>query len=93
MIFLNAFLLGSAIPLMFDAMNRLIGSEVRATALSVANMTGSLSFVIISPLFGKMVDTLSLSKAFVIMGLFFVVCGGLIAVVIDRTLKQSPEKS
>ena len=90
MIFLNAYLLGSAFPLMFDAMNRLIGSEVRATALSVANMTGSLSFVIISPLFGKIVDAFSLSDAFIIMGLFFIVCGGLITVKIDRTPQKLP---
>jgi hypothetical protein len=83
MIFLNAFLLGSAFPLMFDAMNRLIESEVRATALSIANMTGSLSFMVISPIFGKLVDALSLSEAFIIMGIFFIVCGSLIVVKID----------
>jgi hypothetical protein len=89
LIFLNAFLLGSAFPLMFDAMNRLIGSEVRATALSVANMTASLSFVIVSPIFGKLVDSLSLSNAFTIMGLFFIICGGFIAVKIDRAVKNA----
>jgi MFS family permease len=88
MIFLNAFLLGSAFPLLLDSMNRLIKSEVRATALSVANMTGSLSFVIISPIFGKLVDSLSLSDAFIIMGIFFLVFGGLNAIKIDRMHKQ-----
>lgn len=90
LIFVNAFLLGSAFPLLLDSMNRLIESEVRATALSVANMTGSLSFVIISPLFGKLVDVLSLSDAFLIMGIFFIVYGSLCAVKIDRIL-QSPK--
>jgi hypothetical protein len=83
-IFLNAFLLGSSFPLMFDAMNLLIGSEVRATALSVANMTGSLFFVIVSPVFGKMVDALSLSDAFMVMGFFFIIFGGFIAVKIVK---------
>ena len=92
MIFLNAFLLGSAFPLIFDAMNRLIGSEVRATALSIANMTGSLSFMVISPIFGKSVDALSLSEAFIIMGIFFIVCGGLLATNIDRTLQKPAGK-
>lgn len=92
MIFLNAFLLGSAFPLIFDAMNRLIGSEVRATALSIANMTGSLSFMVISPIFGKSVDALSLSEAFIIMGIFFIVCGGLLAANIDRTLQKPAGK-
>jgi MFS family permease len=92
LIFLNAFLLGYSFPLMLDSMNRLIESEVRATALSVANMTGSLSFVIISPIFGRLVDTLSLSQAFIIMGVFFIVCGGLITVAIDRNLRWIEEK-
>jgi len=89
MIFLSAFLLGFAFPLLLDSMNRLIESEVRATALSIANMTGSLSFMIISPIFGKLVDSNSLSDAFTIMGLFFIVCGGLIVVKIDRTLRKT----
>jgi MFS family permease len=84
MIFLNAFLLGSAFPLLLDNMNRLIESDVRATALSVANMTGSLSFAIISPIFGKLVDALSLSDAFMIMGIFFMVYGSFCAVKIVK---------
>lgn len=91
-IFLNAFLLGSAFPLLLDSMNRLIESDVRATALSVANMTGSFSFVIVSPLFGKLVDVLSLSDAFLLMGIFFIVTGGLIAVKIDRSLRKPNRK-
>ncbi len=77
LIFFNAFLFGLSFPLLLDYMNRLIASDVRATALSVANMTGSFSFVILSPLFGKLVDFLSLSDAFIIMGAFFIVYGSL----------------
>ncbi len=91
-IFLNAFLLGSAFPLMFDAMNRLIGSEVRATVLSVANMTGSLSYVVISPIFGKLVDTFSLSTAFIIMGIYFLVFGGIASFKVTRNLIDSHRK-
>ena len=58
-------------------MNQLIESDVRATALSVANMTGSFSFMILSPLYGRLVDALSLSDAFIIMGLFFIAYGSL----------------
>ncbi len=86
LIFMNAFLMGVAFPLLLDSMNRLIESDVRATALSVANMTGSLSFVIVSPLFGKLVDALSLSDAFIIMGIFFIVAGSLSAAKIGRNL-------
>lgn len=87
LIFLNAFLFGLAFPLLLDHMNQLIESSVRATALSVANMTGSFSYVILSPLFGKLVDALSLSDAFVVMGLFFILCGSLNAVKIVRNLR------
>jgi hypothetical protein len=52
-------------------------------------MTGSLSFVIVSPIFGKLVDSFSLSHAFMILGLFFVVCGGFIAIKIDRAIKNA----
>ncbi len=86
LIFMNAFLMGVAFPLLLDSMNRLIESDVRATVLSVANMTGSLSFVIVSPLFGKLVDALSLSDAFIIMGIFFIVAGSLSAAKIGRNL-------
>ena len=87
LIFLNAFLFGLAFPLLLDHMNQLIESSVRATALSVANMTGSFSYVILSPLFGKLVDAFSLSDAFVVMGLFFILCGSLNAVKIVRNLR------
>jgi MFS family permease len=86
LIFLNAFLLGYAFPLLLDSLNRLIESDVRATVLSVANMAGSLSFVIVSPLFGKLVDVLSLSEAFLIMGIFFIVYGSLNTAKIVRNL-------
>ncbi len=86
LIFVNAFLWGSAFPLLLDHMNRLIGSEVRATALSVANMMGSLSFVIVSPLFGKLVDSFSLSSAFVIMGIYFAVHGTVASLKLTREL-------
>jgi MFS family permease len=74
-IFLNAFLWGLSYPLLLDQMNRLIKSETRATILSVANMTGSLSYVILAPLFGKLVDKFSLPRSYVIMGIYFLAFG------------------
>lgn len=75
LIFLNAFLWGFSYPLFRDYINRLIQSDIRATVLSVANMMGSLAFVILSPLFGKLVDVFSLSTAFLVLGLYTVVYG------------------
>jgi MFS family permease len=86
LIFLNAFLWGFAFPLLLDYVNRLIKSDTRATALSVINMTGSLSFVIVSPVFGRLVDTLSLSAAFFIMGIYFIIYGGIVSLKITRDL-------
>ncbi|MGD8538255.1 MAG: MFS transporter [Candidatus Aminicenantes bacterium] len=67
----NAFLWGLSYPLFLDQMNRLIKSETRATVLSIANMTGSLSYVILAPLFGQLVDRLTLSKSYLILGIYF----------------------
>jgi MFS family permease len=70
-ILMNSFLWGMTYPLVSDAINRQIKSDVRATVLSVSNMTVSFSFVILSPLFGKIVDLSNLSTAYLIMGAYF----------------------
>jgi len=88
LILLNAFLWGFAFPLLMDYLNRLIKSEVRATVLSVANMVGSLSFVILSPLFGKLVDTFSLSTAFILMGIYFMGYGVTALILILRRFQD-----
>ncbi len=86
LILFNAFLWGFSFPLLMDYINRQIKSEVRATALSVANMTVSLSFVIVSPLFGKLVDGFSLSHAFIILGIYFLLYGSVAALKIVQDL-------
>jgi sugar phosphate permease len=89
LIFLNAFLMGFGFPLLLDHMNRLIESKIRATILSVANMTRSLSYVILSPLFGKVVDSYSLSTAFILLGGFFFLFGSLLVALLLARLRQS----
>jgi MFS family permease len=84
LIFLNALIWGFIYPLFLDYMNRLTKSETRATVLSVANMTGSLSYVIIAPLFGKLVDLLSLAKAHIILGFYVLLYGSLAALMFLR---------
>ena len=88
LIFLNAFLWGLTFPLLMDYMNRFIKSEIRATVLSVANMAGSLSFVIISPLFGRLVDEFSLSTAFVLLGIYFFIYGIAVLMIIFKSLHE-----
>jgi MFS family permease len=91
LIFLNAFFWGFAFPLLMDYLNRLIKSEVRATVLSVANMAGSLSFVILSPLFGKLVDSFSLSTAFILIGIYFFMYGIIVLILILRLFQELGE--
>ena len=71
----NAFLWNLAYPVLMERLNHAAGSDVRATVLSVAAMAGSVSFVIISPLFGRLVDAFSLSAAFIALGGFFLLAG------------------
>ncbi|UCE21622.1 MAG: MFS transporter [Candidatus Aminicenantes bacterium] len=91
LILLNAFLMGFGFPLLMDHMNRLIESKIRATVLSVANMTRSLSYVILSPLFGKVVDSYSLSTAFILLGVFFFLFGSTVIALLLARLRL-PEK-
>ncbi len=70
-IILYSFLWGLSFPLFLDLINRRIESDIRATVLSVAMMAGSLTYVVLAPLFGKLVDTSSLGKAFFILGFCF----------------------
>jgi hypothetical protein len=71
----NALLWNLAYPVLLERLNLAVGSDVRATVLSLAAMAGSVTFVIISPLFGRMVDAVSLSAAFIALGGFFLLAG------------------
>jgi MFS family permease len=71
----NAFLWNLAYPVLLERLNLAVGSDVRATVLSLAAMAGSVIFIVISPLFGLLVDAVSLSAAFVALGGFFLLAG------------------
>jgi MFS family permease len=75
LILLNAFVGGFAIPLFRNQINKLIESDIRATALSVGAMMGSLAMILMSPTFGKLVDTFSLSTAHLTLGAFHLTFG------------------
>ncbi len=74
-IFLNGFLWGFSVPLFMDYLNKIIKSDIRATVLSVESMISRFSFVIVAPIFGKLIDVYSLSFAHISMGVFFLVIG------------------
>ena len=80
----NALLWNLAYPVLLERLNLAVGSDVRATVLSLAAMAGSVMFIAISPLFGFLVDTVSLSAAFVALGGFFLVAGAPLLAAISR---------
>jgi len=71
----NALLWNLAYPVLLERLNLAVNSDVRATVLSLASMAGSVTFIVISPLFGRLVDAVSLSAAFVALGGFFIIAG------------------
>jgi MFS family permease len=73
-----AWLWGFGWPVFMDSFNRLTTSEIRATVLSVASMCASVSFVVLSPLFGRLVDVVGLSRALLVLGLFYLLAGSAI---------------
>ena len=80
-----ALLWGYGWPVFMDAFNRLATSEIRATILSVASMCSSAAFVVLSPLFGRIVDATSLSAALVGLGLFYCIGGGILMALLFKT--------
>jgi MFS family permease len=71
----NSLLWNLAYPVLLERLNLAVGSDVRATVLSLAAMAGSVTFIVISPLFGRLVDAVSLSAAFIALGGFFLLAG------------------
>ncbi len=74
-ILLSAFLWGFSRPLFMGYINELIESDIRATVLSVKSMCGGFAFIMLSPLFGKLVDARSLSFAHIALGAVFLTVG------------------
>jgi MFS family permease len=80
----SALLWGFGWPVFMDAFNRLTVSEIRATVLSVASMCASILFVVMSPLFGRLVDAVGLSRSFLVLGGATLVLGGFFLVMVFR---------
>jgi predicted MFS family arabinose efflux permease len=76
-IFFIGFVCNFSVPLLLGYLNRIIESDVRATVLSVNNMATNISFIVLSPLFGTLVDVYSLAAAYVVMAIYFFVIGSL----------------
>jgi hypothetical protein len=90
-IIINAALWGFSFPILMDGMNRIIPSETRATVLSVGNMAGSLLFAVLGPLFGLLVDAVSVGPAYVVLGGSVLVSAWLV-LVYGRKVGAYPQK-
>lgn len=64
---------GFATPVLKDYINRITGSDIRATVLSVRNFIIRLLFAVIGPFAGYLKDQYSLSQAFLLSGIIFMV--------------------
>jgi len=62
---------GIASPVLKEYINRITGSDVRATVLSIRNFVIRLIFAFVAPLLGIMTDTISLKWAFILSGSIF----------------------
>lgn len=87
----NAFLWNLAYPVLLERLNLAVGSDVRATVLSLASMAGSVMFIVLSPVFGLIVDAASLSAAFIALGGLFLVAGAALLGAIARHWPEGKE--
>ncbi|MCX6556762.1 MAG: MFS transporter [Candidatus Aminicenantes bacterium] len=84
----NALLWNLAYPVLLERLNLAVGSDVRATVLSLASMAGSVMFIVISPLFGRLVNAFSLSAAFIALGALFLLAGAPLVAAILRHWRE-----
>lgn len=75
LIALNGFLWNSSLPMVFREINHRTKSQYRATILSVSSMLGSISFAALSPVFGRIVDTVSLSAGHLFLSAIVIAAG------------------
>ena len=62
-------------PVFKDYVNTLTTSDIRATVLSIKTLSMRLSFVIVGPIIGFLIDNYSLSISFTFCGILFAISG------------------
>ena len=75
LIFIFYFVRGINEPVLKDYINQLIGSDIRATVLSVKQLMGRMIFTIIGPFIGWINDLYTLQVALFMTGIIFFVPG------------------
>ena len=79
-LFLFYLVRGIATPIFKNYINQYTESDIRATMLSVRNFIIRISFAAIGPLLGWITDNLSLTLAFTLAGLIYLLAAGLIVI-------------
>ena len=73
--FLHQFVRGFSAPIIDDYINKIVSSEIRATVLSVQNMSRRFFYATIIPIIGWIADVYSLLQALTILGITTLVIG------------------
>jgi MFS family permease len=71
-------------PVLNDYINRCVDSDIRATVLSVKSLVGRMMFMVLGPLAGWVADVYSLSEAFLLCGVIFLVFGSVFLFFLGR---------
>jgi hypothetical protein len=71
-------------PVMNDYINRCVDSDIRATVLSVKSLVGRLMFIVVGQMAGWVSGVYSLSTAFLVCGVTFLLFGVLFLVFLQR---------
>ena len=71
-------------PVLNDYINRCVDSDIRATVLSVKSLVGRMMFMVLGPLAGWVADVYSLSDAFLLCGVIFLVFGSVFLFFLGR---------
>lgn len=79
---------GFATPVLKDYINRITGSEIRATVLSVRNFIIRINFSLIGPLLGWMNDLYDLPSALLLGGVLFLVFNVFTGILFIKTRAQ-----
>jgi MFS family permease len=82
--FLIQFVKGFSSVVISDYVNKLTDSSVRATILSVKSLIERMFYALIIPFIGWIIDIYSLKQALALSGLFILVCGSIILLLLGK---------
>ncbi|MCK5475327.1 MAG: MFS transporter [Candidatus Pacebacteria bacterium] len=82
--FLQQFVRGFSKPIIEDYINKLTSSEIRATVLSVQNMSSRFFYAAVIPIIGWIADIYSLVQALTILGITTLVFGTVMIIILRK---------